>query len=328
MHFEGISPYKYFSILPIEIESLDLSTAKEKYKAFIQDNYVPVFYRDLYQDTVCDGLWDVVLYEENGKITAAYIFMIKQKITIKYIIQPQLCPYTGPIYFNPTDPKQAYSHLIRNLPKHQLIIQDYFHNIPKFENIADVQSEKHTYLLDKSTNIESLWQQQSPKHRGIIRKAEKNLRYGIEYNIDVFLDFVSKTFKERGKTVPNDPNIFQKLDKILLEKGLRKIVKCTDKNNVVVAMCYFIIDEQWTYNFANSVIEDYRHYGMNLILWNELKTTISEGRSFDFEGSIIPGIDEFFKRFKGTKTFYQSRYKSANRLIDYLVRIKISKWDK
>ena len=109
---------------------------------------------------------------------------------------------------------------------------------------------------------------------------------------------------------------------------MRKIVKCTDDNDQVVAMCYFMMDERWTYNFANSVIEDYRHYGMNLILWNEIKATLSDNRSFDFEGSMIPGIDEFFKRFKGTKTKYQSRYKSSNGLVDLLVKMKTSKKSK
>jgi hypothetical protein len=87
-------------------------------------------------------------------------------------------------------------------------------------------------------------------------------------------------------------------------------------------MCYFISDEKWTYNIANAVIGDYRHYGMNLILWNEIKTCLSHGRSFDFEGSMIPGVDKFFERFKGVKTMYQSIYKSSNRLIDVLVKIK------
>ena len=300
-----------------------MSTAKEKYIAFIKDNYVPLFYRDIYLDAVCDGEWDVVLYEELGKITAAYIYMIKQKFIIKYIVQPQLCPYSGPIYFNPTNAKKAYSYLIENLPKHHLIVQDYFHSIPTINNFEYTQSKKHTNIVDKGVNIDTLWQQQSSNHRRAIRYAEKNLIYEEEKDFDVFLDFVSKTFKKRGKAIVNDPQIFKRLDEVLLDNGLRKIVKCTAKNNsTIVAMCYFMIDEEWTYNFANSVIDDYRHRGMNLIFWNEIKLTLSEKRSFDFEGSMIPGVDLLFSRFKGTKRLYQSRYKSSNKLIDLLVKIK------
>ena len=84
-------------------------------------------------------------------------------------------------------------------------------------------------------------------------------------------------------------------------------------------------DEKWTYNFANSIIDDYRHYGMNLILWNEIKSTLEDGRSFDFEGSMIQGIDEFFRRFKGKQIKYPSRVRTSNVLVDILVRLKISK---
>ena len=87
-------------------------------------------------------------------------------------------------------------------------------------------------------------------------------------------------------------------------------------------MCYLMNDEQWTYNFANSVIEDYKHYGMNLILWNEIKASIESGRSFDFEGSMIPGVDQFFKRYRGTKTPYPACNYRKNEIIDFLVKLK------
>lgn len=299
-----------------------MSRAKEKYIAFIKDNYVPLFFRDYYLDAVCDRSWDVVLCIEHEKITAAYIFMLKQKLTIKYIIQPQLCPYTGPIYFNSSDAPKAYVELLQKLPKHELLIQDYYHSLPEIKGIKNTFSKKHTYILDKSVNIDTLWKEQSSTHRRIIRKAEKELKYELVNDIEEFLEFVTETFDKRGKAVPNDPDVFRNLDKHLVKSNARKIVKCTNSSEVVVAMCYFMYDEQWTYNFANSVVEDYRHYGMNLILWNEIKSTLTIGKSFDFEGSMIPGVDEFFKRFKGTKTYYQSRYMSANKMVDLLVKIK------
>lgn len=301
-----------------------MSQSKEKYIAFIKEHYVPLFYRDVYLDAVCDGPWDVILYQKEGQIVAAYVYMIKQKMGLQYIVQPQLCPYTGPYFFDPLFAKEAYAYFLSALPKHHLLIQDYFHSIPDLTVNPFTQSTKHTYLLDRTVDIDKLWQKQSSVHRRIIRKAEKGLRYETEERIDSFLEFVSTTFEKRGKAIPNDPSIFRRLDEVLDKNGQRKIVKCTNSEGTVVAMCYFMIDERWTYNFANSVIEDYRHYGMNLILWNEIKTTLSSGRSFDFEGSMIPGIDEFFKRFKGEKTYYQSRYKSANKWIDILVNIKNS----
>jgi len=288
-----------------------LSTAKEKYIAFIRDNDVPLFFRDYYLDAVTDESWDVTLYEEHNKITAAYIYTLTQKWSIKYIVQPQLCPYTGPIFFKPLNVEEAYSYLIDHLPKHHLIIQDYFHDIPKMLSDPHIQMTRHTNIIKKSVSAESLWQELSSTHRRIIRKAGKELRHEVVEEIEEFLDFVS--------------SVFRKLDKTLKQKGQRKIVKCTDKNDRVVAMCYFMNDEEWTYNFANSVIEDYRHYGMNLILWKEIEATLAEGRSFDFEGSMIPGVDGLFSRFKGSKTPYPSIYKSSNWVIDQLVKIKTSR---
>ena len=299
-----------------------MSIAKEKYIAFLKENYVPIFYRNEYLDAVCDAQWDVVLYEEDEQIKAIYIYMIKHRFSLKYIIQPQLCPYTGPLFFSPSDSNKAYSYLLENLPHHHLIIQDYFHDISFIDGFKHTQSKKHTYVINADIDIEELWKNQSSTHRRIIRKAERELRYEEEENIDVFIEFVSKTFQKRSKEVPSDPSILKELDKVLVDLKQRKIVKCTNGKNEVVAMSYFIKDEKWTYNIASGVVESYKHYGMNLIIWNEIKATLSQGKCFDFEGSMIPGVDEFFKRYKGTKKMYQSRNKSSNMLIDLLVKIK------
>ena len=301
-----------------------MSIAKEKYIDFIKENYVPIFYRNEYLDVVCDVQWDVVLYEEDKQIKGIYIYMVKHKYLLNYIIQPQLCPYTGPLFFNPKDIDKAYSYLLSTLPKHHLIIQDYFHDLPEINGFEYTQLKKHTYVFSADLDIEELWSSQSSSHRRIIRKAQRELKYEDEESIDVFLNFQSKTFQKRRKKLPINPMIHKELDKVLVSLGNRKIIKCTNSKNEVVAMCYFIMDEKWTFNIASSVANSYRHNGMNLIMWNEIKASLSQGRSFDFEGSMIEGIDRFFRRFKGTKTTYYSRYKSSNMLIDLLVKIKKS----
>ena len=304
------------------MNSLVLSSAKEEYKSFIGKRYVPLFFRDYYLDLVCDGEWDVVLALEEDEIVAAYIYMLKQKLGLKYIVQPQLCPYTGPLFFRGNDMKDIFSRMVDALPGHHLCIQDYFYELPDLSGLKSIDYKKHTYTIDSSTDIDQLWGLQSSTHRRIIRKAERELTYEVEEDMEVFLSFVNRTFDNRKKHNPNDPDIFRKVDARLVQNGQRKIVKCLNGRNEIVAMCYLMLDEQWTYNFANSVIEDYKHYGMNLILWNEIKASLEAGRSFDFEGSMIPGVDNFFQRYKGKKTSYATRHYSKNSMIDLLVKLK------
>lgn len=301
-----------------------MSEAKQKYIAHIRDKYVPLFFRDYYLDAVSDKLWDVCLYEENGQIQAAYIYMLKSKWGLQYIVQPQLCPYTGPIYFSPGDYAEAYRALIDQLPRRHLIIQDYFFTIPKVQNLPYEEVEKHTYIIEQGQVLQDLWESQSSTHRRIIRKADREQHHEEVDDIEEFLSFVSSTFQKRDKKTPNDPTIFRRLDSVLKSKNERKIVKCTDNSGKVVAMCYFMNDEQWTYNFANSVVEDYRHYAMNLILWKEIEQTLSKGRSFDFEGSMISGVDSFFRRFKGRRMTYQSINHCSSAFVKLLVKIKTS----
>ena len=48
-------------------------------------------------EAVCeDKQWDVLLYENNGTIMGAMPFLYGKKFGIKYILQPQLTPWSGP----------------------------------------------------------------------------------------------------------------------------------------------------------------------------------------------------------------------------------------
>ena len=299
-----------------------MSSAKEKYQLFCKSNYVPIFYRDYYLDAVCDAPWDVVIHEEGDQIKGAYVFMLKSKWMLNYIIHPKVCPYTGLLLFDPSNADLTFKSLLNQLPNYHLLIHDYFHQTLEFGVDKSVEYKKHTYVIDNNVVLDDLWSNQSSVHRRIIRKAEKELTYSEVEDMDVFLDFVTESFSKQGKQPPNDPQVFSKLDETLNSKGQRRIVQCVDAKGDVVAMCYFIIDEEWTYNFANAVSNDYRHYGMNLIIWNQIKKSLEKGKSFDFEGSMIPGVNEFFKRYKGRKINYPSIYRSKNKFVDLLVSFK------
>lgn len=299
-----------------------LPTNKEKYKAFIKDNYVPIFYQDWYLDAVCDRTWDVTLHEEEGEMVGVLVFMIKKKFGLSYILHPLLCPYMGPLFFGFLDVNEVYQSLIDQLPPHQLMIQDYFHTMPQVDSPQRISRKKYTYIIDGDTDIEAFRASLSSQRRRKIRLASEALTYEEETEFSVFEHFMNSMFAAQGKANPHEGSMFERLDRELVVHNARKIVKCTNAKGDIVAMCYLLIDEKWVYNLANNTTMEYRHEGMSLIMMNEIASALRLRRSFDFEGSVIPGVEEFFKSFKGTKTTYQSAYYSKNRAIDFLVKLK------
>lgn len=299
-----------------------MTKSKVKYSDFILDNYVPVFYRPWYLDSVCDSSWDVVIHEENGKLLGVLVYMLKKKFGITYILHPSLCPYMGPLFFDTEDTGLVYESLIGRLPKHQLMIQDYFHSLPIITKVDSISNNKYTYIIGKDQDLEILNSRMSSDRRRKIRKASEEFSYLEEIHFDVFASFLDKSFKARGKINPYGNGVLKKLEKELSIRKARKIIKCVDVHGKIMAMGYFVKDEKWIYNLATGVDSSYSHDAMSLMIWNEIKSALNSGRSFDFEGSSIPGVEAFYKVFKGDKVHYQSVYKSSNKLIDSLVKLK------
>ncbi len=299
-----------------------MTKTKQKYKLFISENYVPVFYRPWYLDAVCDSLWDVVFHEEDDEVLGVLVYMIKKKFGLTYILHPSLCPYMGPLFYGTQDLGQVYKSLIDKLPMHHLIVQDYFHALPELKNKGTVTNRKYTYIIDRDVELGELNSQLSSDRRRKIRKASDQFFYQEEDQFSVFEEFLDRTFRVRNKSNPYGNGTLAKLDVQLSRQHARRIIKCVDKDGNIMAMGYFVRDEKWVYNLATGVDSSYAHEAMSLMIWNEITSALKSGRSFDFEGSSIPGVEAFYKAFKGDKVFYQSVYRSKNKLIDLLVKIK------
>jgi hypothetical protein len=56
---------------------------------------------------------------------------------------------------------------------------------------------------------------------------------------------------------------------------------------------------------------------MSLLFWNAIKLASEKGLAFNFEGSMIPGVERFFRSFGGglTPVFYISKRKFPFNLI-------------
>jgi len=264
------------------------------------------------------------MHEEDGEVLGVLVYMIKRKYGLTYILHPSLCPYMGPLFFGTLDLEVTYKSLINQLPKNHLIVQDYFHELPEIKNNQTISKKKYTYIIDKDVDIDFHNSQLSSDRRRKIRKASEQFLYQKEEQFSVFSEFLDRTFRLRGKPNPYANSSLAKLDEQLLKHQVRKIVKCVGQGGKIMAMGYFVKDEKWVYNLATGVDSSYPHEAMSMIIWNEVSSALNSGRSFDFEGSGIPGVEAFYKAFKGEKICYQSVYKSQNKLVDMMVKIKNS----
>lgn len=167
-----------------------------------------------------------------------------------------------------------------------------------------------TYRIDLSQNIEIIWSNFSSKTRNHITKAQKDgLKVVKKYDAKIIEELVSNTYNRQRKSYSESHlnNILNNLDE---SKEAVSFITYSSDNPISCVLC--IYDQTTIYNIIAGYNKDLAHHGAGAIaIWEAIKYAKSLGLMiFDFEGSMIPQIETYFRSFGGYLETYNSVHKA------------------
>lgn len=162
----------------------------------------------------------------------------------------------------------------------------------------------YTYIIDLNADEENIYSSFSPEKRNEIRKA---LNDGIElvpeYDYSAFMDYAGMLFENAG--VKYDKPVLTKIFNEFADQN-NSFAFVAKKADDILAWSFCVHDNHSAYYLLGGTSGKSRHPGAgSAVLWESIKTARNLGlKSFDFEGSMIPGIEAYFREFGGTLTPY------------------------
>ncbi|MBK6832827.1 MAG: GNAT family N-acetyltransferase [Bacteroidetes bacterium] len=172
------------------------------------------------------------------------------------------------------------------------------------------QKKNHTYVLDLSSteDVQSLY---APKRRQQIRRAIKDeLQVERVSDMKIVYELVIQTFLRQKKSL--DQNFVKK---ILFEFANTKnsFAFATLKNGKPIIAYFCIHHNKEAFYLMGGYDENEKHIGagplaMNACIEHAKKIGIT---TYDFEGSMEPSIEKYFKEFGGVKKYYSCFEKSS-----------------
>lgn len=287
-------------------------TEKDKYRLFCrQETSIPVFLRDWWLDITCgQSNWDVLLIEQKGQICASMPLFIPLKGIIS---MPPHTQVMG-IWFRSfsTDSKQLTKQALRQeyckrligrLPKHSSYCQNFHHSftdwLPFYWNNFK-QTTRYTYVLDNIHDETSLWQNMSQGMRRNITKAKNRNKIKIERGIPTndFLDVYQQTFKRQKIKTLGDLRVLSELIAESRRRGQGEVWGGYDADGNLHAAAFIVWQKSGAWYIAGGGNPQLRHSGAHsLVLWECIKHVAQFTDHFDFEGSMIPGVEHFFRAF-------------------------------
>jgi hypothetical protein len=250
------------------------------------------------------------------KLIAVFNVYIYSKIGLKNLIPPPFSPTCSLLF----DSSVVAENRIEAINQIVLFFKDkkfsylsipfsFQYNLP--DTISGFYQNKHqTYVLEL-TSTKDVFDLYHPKRRQQIRRAEKDLIFvKQELDMNIVFDLVCKTFERQKKSINKTL-----IKKILFEfSNSQNSFAFTSYQNDNPLNAYFCIyDNHCAYYLLGGYNEKIKHIGAGPLAMHAcIKHTKELGIPFfDFEGSMIPSIEKYFKEFGGIKKEYFSFEKKS-----------------
>lgn len=288
-----------------------------------------------YLDVVAPG-WQGIEVWRDQQLLAIAPMLIQSKWGFHYALQPAFCQYWG-IFFAPEPDTGNYKHfslqrkitkaVVEVIPSH---IQWYMYGFaPEFDYphpfhwAGYTLKTRYTYRLNLEAGLDLLEKGFGSDTRYDIRKA---VAAGIRVRCTEEWQHLSRLVRENateGKQLlkPQELHSLERLAPFLLQERLGFLMEAVDEGGQVMAAALFgCFAGKAVYLMAAQSPIHKATGAMSLLLSSALQKAGETSAVFDFEGSMIEGIEGFFRGFGGRPVPYLSIEKNRLPLLVRWIR--------
>lgn len=311
-------------------------TNKEKYRQLCETEgaRIPLFQQHWWLDTVCHGKrWDVLLAEQdNGFIDGALPYLMGSKFGIRYLLQPQLTQFTGPWYNHRPqvgDPVEFEHHVAERLIAQLEALRPRICLMRFAPTVTDWlpfhwhgyrQTTRYTYRFDPLPapgDLEALADRGRKRQLEAVREA-----YSLDRHVGVeeFVALHRQYWERRSGKDLLGHDFQQRIIGTTLAREQALVYGLRNQSGTLVAARFVAFDNRCAYALFSAMRPDALRNCMTLLVWALLTDLHGRTQAFDFEGSMDPGIEHFYRSFGARQTPYFEVYKFRPTLLQYLIR--------
>ena len=275
-----------------------------------------LFQQPWWLDAVAPGAWDAVEVDDGHKVLGRFVFSRERRLGLRILTQPPLTQFCGP-WIRPFNGKPAaraaqedrvLDRLIAALPPHDVFRQCFHYAVTRwlpFYWAGFRQTTRLSYVIDDLSDLDRLWTGLRTDVRTAIRKAQQQLTVDSDGDVETLIELATATFRRQGLDLPYTADLVRRLDEACAARGQRGILIARDGRGRPCAANMVVWDEDSAHGLISGFTGADGSVGAaSLMIWEAIKLAQKVSRRFDFEGSIIRGIEHFLRGFGGRPTPY------------------------
>lgn len=286
---------------------------------------LPVYYQPWFLDLSADE-WDVWI-EEKEEYICVFPFYIEKKNIFK-LSRPvaPIMPYYGPFIITKNERaidhkkiESAIKRCIQSLPRFSEIYltPHHEHSYEVYDSMKFTAKERVTHLLDLQQTEEKLWEDLDYMRKKNIKQAQKTLiiKEG-EFDVEMYYDWIKKTYQKRGQELKHSLDIYTNFVNSAINHNAAICATIYNSEHEPIAVSFCLKDAAYGYSILGANHPEIKNSAATTaLLWHSiLQSKLAGCHTFDFEGSNIESIAQFFKKFGATAKPYKAWYKTNSLL--------------
>ncbi len=305
-----------------------MNTPKEDYRALCEvEPTIPVFSRAWWLDAVAgENDWDVVVVKRGPEIVASMPYVKIGKLGFTLLGHPPLTQTLGPWL------KLFKDSPARRIKQQHDLMQSLIEQLPPFDSFYQrwhyantdwlpfywagfKQTTRYTYVIEDLSDPDAVAAGFSHGKRMSIKKAKEKIKIKFDIPAQTFYEHHKMTLGQVNLKIGYPYEVFARMYKSGYEHNAACTIAAYDEHDNLHAAFFIVWDENSAYALINTIDHDFRSSGATSLLTREIIRHVSnKTKRFDFEGSMIKGVESSVREFNARQTRYFSISKTSSRL--------------
>ena len=305
---------------------------------------IPFFLRAWWLDLVCGRTgWDCVLLEQNKQLVAAWPYVRLDVRKHTAITQPKLNPYLGVwinyphnmkgtrkiSYDNKIIPQLAESLFELGITSFSQGMHPGMTNWLPFHWLGFTQTTRYTYVLPPASDEEAALARLEPQTRRDIKTAKQHFEIRREVDPDQFYDIYADVFTSRNMSPPYSRKTVHAITGQCITAGKGGFVGAYEKDGSLASGAFLVYDQGAFYYLFGAMRQHSQPSAPGaqaLCLWDGILEATRKQLVFDFEGSMLKGVEHFFRSFGARQLPYFRIEWTAPSLLRRQALHRLLKW--
>jgi CelD/BcsL family acetyltransferase involved in cellulose biosynthesis len=276
----------------------------------IRDPLVPtIFHEPWWLEAASGGQYDEVTVSSGGRTVGRLPFMQRRRLGFNICEPPELTHFLGPavdegnggIVSRNLRRGEITRHLIEKLPSFHYFTQWLHRDVP--DALPFIQ---HNFTVQAAFTYEvaptcekTIWRNMRDKTRNVIRRAEEQTGL-VDLEPAHFFALYEANLQRRGKFFnymlkTNAQSVFE----AALSRGRGRLLGAQAADGTIMAAIFYVWDQDVTYYMLTTRAPDTHNGVVSRLIWEAMRETAANGRTFDFGGVGTAGSVLFYTAFGG-----------------------------